>query len=70
MWLAIMRVTSPASTSLPIPPSWQRGVVGDDVKIGFALSDQFVEQTLRCPDRHKSADHDAGAIGDHPDCFF
>jgi hypothetical protein len=45
-------------------------IVADQRKLGFLLSHQLVEQPLRRPDAHESADHHRRAVGNHCDGFL
>ena len=49
------------------PPARHRGIVGDDGKIAFALTHDFVDDPLGRADRHEPADHQACAVWDHRD---
>ena len=62
--------SSLAATSLPIPLSGRRRVVGDHRQVAFVLPHDLVDEALRRAHAHEPADHQARAVGDHGNRLF
>lgn len=55
-----------------LPDSTSRGcgIVGNDGEVPLVLPNDLVNDSLRRAYGHKSADHQARAVGDHRNCLF